>query len=354
MRCAPERRNVQVVSTTPHSEFPRSVVGIGASAGGVEALIRLVAGLPRDLDAALLVVLHLPPTGPSVLAEILGRHCALPTAPAQDGEPLVAGRMLVAPPDRHLLVEDGHVRLERGPKENGVRPAVDPMLRSLAAAYGPRSVAVILSGALGDGAGGARVVAAAGGHVLVQDPDDAVVSSMPQRAIERVDGAAAVLGADDIGERLVGLLGAPPAIRKEMPMVDADPPVRGGPNRPEGPPTGFTCPECHGALWTVPEAGGFRYRCRIGHAYSEEALVGAQGGKIEAALWTALEVLEERAELLDRIADRHRGGDRPRSETRMRLAADDARSRADLLRDALAAGERPVDALAVDTEDLPS
>jgi|SRR5690349_12237583 len=324
-------------------------VGIGASAGGIEALVRLVATLPPDLDAAVLIVLHLSPGGPSLLPDILGRRTSLPTAQAHDGDPLIAGRILVAPPDRHLVVEDGRVRLERGPKENGVRPAVDPMLRSLAAGYGSRSVAVILSGALGDGAGGARVVAAAGGRVIVQDPDDAVVMSMPERALAAVGDVAAVVPANEVGEMLAEIVRSAPTVMEGAAMVDADPPAEGPLPRPDGPPTGFTCPECHGALWTVPEGDGFRYRCRIGHAYSEEALVGAQGDKVEAALWTALEVLEERAELLERLADRH-----PGRASRLRGAFDDARSRAQLIRGALASTARTPDALAIHGEDIPT
>jgi two-component system chemotaxis response regulator CheB len=180
----------------------RVVIGVGASAGGVDALTQLVSRLPPELDACMLVVLHLPAGGRSLLSSILARHCALPVAQAQDGEPLRARRVLVAPPDRHLLVVDGHVRLDAGPKENGARPAIDATLRSLAAGYGANAVAVILSGALGDGARGACEVAAAGGRVIVQDPDDAAVTSMPREAIAAVGDAAQVLYIDLIAAEL--------------------------------------------------------------------------------------------------------------------------------------------------------
>ena len=181
----------------------RAAIGIGASAGGVDALTEIVRGLPPELDACVLIVLHLPAAGPSLLSRILARYSQLPVAQAQDGEPLPAGHVLVAPPDRHLLVVDGRIRLDDGPKENGARPAIDPTLRSLATAYGPRAIAVILSGALGDGAYGARAVAAVGGGVIVQDPHDAIVTSMPQHAIEAVGAAATVLHLDRIAAELV-------------------------------------------------------------------------------------------------------------------------------------------------------
>lgn len=328
----------------------RFVVGIGASAGGVEALIRLVRGLPGDFPAAVVVVLHVPASSPTVLHQILGRQTELPVVLAEDGAPLEAGRIVVAVPDRHVLVAGGHVEVRPGPKENGVRPAVDPMLRSLAAEYGRGAAAVILSGALGDGAGGARAVAAAGGLVVVQAPDDATVPTMPQSTLLAVGGSAVALPAGAIGRELARLIDEH-AEEKEVGMPDVEAP-EGDPTRgrPPGPPTGLTCPECNGALWTVGEPDGHRYECRIGHAYSEDALVGAQGSRVEAALWTALEVLEERAELLERIAERH-GTERPATARRMSAAVADTRRRAELLRDALAAG-RGADTLSVDAEDL--
>jgi two-component system chemotaxis response regulator CheB len=199
----------------PEDVAVHRLIGIGASAGGIEALIRLVRGLPPDLPAAVLVVLHIPATGSSVLPAILARHCPLPVQQAGDGQTLRAGEVLVAPPDCHLRAVDGRVRLERGPKENGVRPAVDPMLRSVAAAAGDRGIAVILSGALGDGADGAATVAAAGGTVLVQDPADAIVPSMPERTLQAVGGAARALRALDIGHELGRLVAGEPAQTQE-------------------------------------------------------------------------------------------------------------------------------------------
>lgn len=297
--------------------------------------------LPADLPAALCIVLHVPATGRSLLAPILDRQTELAVDVPVDGEPLVPGRAYVAPPDRHLTVAAGRLQLGRGPKENGVRPAVDPMLRSLASAYGEHAIAVILSGALGDGSTGAAAVKQAGGTVIVQDPEDATVPSMPESAIGAVGEVDAVLAASQIGPELQRLVGAAPAIREELVMTGGEAALEESPERPAGPPSAFTCPECHGPLWEVSEGDVARYRCRVGHAYSEESMLVEQGSAVETALWSALEALEERAEFLRRVSARHRER-RPRLYERFAGAAADARERAELLRRALGIkGEAP-------------
>jgi two-component system, chemotaxis family, protein-glutamate methylesterase/glutaminase len=314
------------------------VIGIGASAGGVDALTRLFSKLGAEFPGAVLVVLHVPATGRSLLAPILDRHTDLDVRVAEHGDPILPGRVYVAPPDRHLIVSEGRVELARGPKENAVRPAVDPMLRSLAAAYGTDAVAVVLSGALGDGSSGALAVKQAGGAVIVQDPCDATVPSMPESALRVVGEADAVLAADAIGAELVRLADGGRAVREDMPVDDG---VEEGPDRPSGPPTGFTCPECQGPLWELEEGELVRYRCRVGHGYSEDSLIIEQGTAVEAALWSALEALEERAEFLKRVADRH-GDRRPRLRDRFHSAAGDALERAELIRKTLGtSGESP-------------
>lgn len=190
---------------------PLRYVGIGASAGGIDALTKVLARLPAELPHTLLIVLHVPARGRSVLADILNRRCDLAVLPAEDGVLLLAGHAYVAPPDRHLTVRGASAALTKGPRENSVRPAVDTLLRSLAAEQGPASVAVVLSGALVDGAAGARAVADAGGTVLVQDPAEALVTSMPAHAIAAAGGVAQVLDAAAIGTALTRLA-APPEI----------------------------------------------------------------------------------------------------------------------------------------------
>lgn len=318
------------------------MIGVAASAGGVEALRRLVTELPAGLDAAICVVLHIPPTGRSLLAPILDRDTALTAVLAEDGAPLRAGTIYVAPADHHLLVREDRLELSRGPKENNVRPAADPLLRSLAQSWGPCAVAVVLSGALDDGAAGAAAVANAGGVVLVQDPGDALVPGMPSAALSATDAAEVWPLAQLAGavEQLVA--SEIPQLREEDTVTtEPDPAMAmGGPTRPDGPPTGFTCPECRGPLWEHKEGQLVRYRCRVGHAYSEEAMVDSQNSTVEAALWTALEVLEERAELLNRIAARP--GTHPRSRARFEEGAREAAARAAIIRRVLVADQESV------------
>src|SRR5262245_28019776 len=299
-------------------ETPARVVGVGASAGGVEALIRIVQSLPADFPAAICIVLHLPSSGRSLLAPILGRHTKLEVGEAADDQLLQTGRVYVAPNDRHLIVSDGHLKLDRGPKENGVRPSVDVLLRTLAVAYGSKAIAVVLSGALGDGSAGALAVRNAGGVVVVQDPEDATVASMPDSALRAVGSADAVLDAADIGAALAKLV-EPPRIEQDTGMVEVDKPLAETADRPDGPPSSFTCPECSGPRWELREGEVVRYRCRVGHSYSEDAMVIEQGSAVEAALWSALEALEERAEFLRRVAGRH-GAARPRLRDRFNTA----------------------------------
>ena len=183
----------------------RDIVVIGASAGGVEALRTVVAGLPKDLPAAVLIVLHIPRSFPSALPAILGRSANVPVSAAVDGEALRPGRIYVAPPDRHLLALDQRVRLSSGASENGHRPAIDPLFRSAACTFGPRTVGVVLSGTRDDGAAGLAAIVAHGGAAVVQDPDDALHPSMPRAALQQVHSEH-VLPATKIGARIAQLV----------------------------------------------------------------------------------------------------------------------------------------------------
>jgi len=189
-------------------QIHRDVVVVGASAGGVDAIQAMVAGLPPEFPASLLVVVHRTAAGPTVLPQILARHAALPVAFARDGEPLERGQIYVAPSDRHLLVHDDRVRLSSGPRENGHRPAIDPLFRSAARSAGPRTIGVILSGLLDDGAIGMKLVKRLGGAVLVQDPEEARFSGMPLAAI-RAMTPDRVAAAADIGRVLCELVEEP-------------------------------------------------------------------------------------------------------------------------------------------------
>jgi two-component system chemotaxis response regulator CheB len=304
------------------------VIGVAASAGGVEALRRVVADLPNDLAAAVFVVLHIPATGRSLLAPILDREGALTAIVAEHGMRLKAGVIYVAPADHHLLVRRNAIELSRGPKENGVRPAADPMLRSLAHAWGPAAIGVVLSGARDDGSAGLAAIAAGGGTVVVQDPDDAVVPGMPTSAMAAVTPDH-VVPAAEMSALLTRLVRGP---RPAAAAPEREPAEQ----RPSERPSGLTCPECGGALWDLHDGALVRYRCRVGHTYSQGAMVDAQGEAVEAALWTALELLEERGELLGDIAD---GMTRsPHGAGRFRDSARETADRASLMRRALSMG----------------
>jgi two-component system, chemotaxis family, protein-glutamate methylesterase/glutaminase len=323
-----------MVSQGPDTR-PTRVIAIGASAGGVDALQRIVRALPERFPAAICVVLHIPATGKSLLAAILDRTGALPAETAVHGVELEAGRIYVAPADLHLLVRGDILELDPGPKENGTRPAVDPLFRSLAASWGSAGVAVVLSGALDDGASGVVTVADSGGTVVVQDPADALVPSMPENALAAAGGAL-VAPADELAGVLVRLAGEP-APQEAVTMSGDQGPLELAisRDRPPGPATGYTCPECSGALWELREGDLIRYQCRVGHTYSEEAFVDHQASAVEAALWAALEVLEERSELLERIAERMASRN-ARSSERFQRGARDSAHRAQLIRRALA------------------
>jgi two-component system chemotaxis response regulator CheB len=313
----------------------RDVVVVGASAGGVEALIALMADLPPELPAAVFVVLHVMADGTSVLPEILDRAGRLPVTAARDGERFERGHVYVAPPDRHMLIADGAIALTRGPRENGHRPAIDPLFRSAARAHGPRVVAMILSGMLDDGVMGMRIVKQRGGAALVQDPADALHPAMPANALEHVE-ADVVAPVAELGRELCEVLDAPydPAAVEASAwpsddlaldtVVDPTPPGRAA---------GLICPQCGGALWERDEGGLARYECRVGHAFGAESLAADQARALEESLWSALQSLEERADLMARMARRAP----ERSQRRYELRADAARHHATVLRDTLAA-----------------
>jgi two-component system chemotaxis response regulator CheB len=305
--------NDTVGSTGDETPPPRGVVVIGASAGGVEALAAAVPSLPADLPFAVLVALHMPPTAPSVLARIVDRHGPLPASTATDGATLQEGRIYVAVPDRHLMVLDHHAVLSEGPTENGFRPALNTLFRSAALAYGPRAVGVLMSGVLDDGVLGMAAIRARGGVTIAQDPDDALFGDMPKNAV-----AAGVVDhqipADELGGLLVKLAD------REFEEKDVEPDrkmelenrIAMGPrfstsfeSESLGPPSGYICPDCNGSLMTVSESS---YRCRVGHAWSADALLRARDVEIEGAMWVALRSLQEKARLSRRLAANVGGG----------------------------------------------
>lgn len=288
---------------------PVPVVAVGASAGGVSALTALIQALPADLPAAVLVVLHVAPTGPSLLPAILSRAGDLPATHASDGERLLPGRVYVAPPDRHLLLDGATLRVTRTAKENGLRPSVDTLFRSVARARGPLAIAAVLSGTLDDGTAGLIAVADAGGRTIAQDPEEAVFPGMPASAV-RYAAPHFVVSLADMGALVVKLVSELPdtAEIEEVDPVEAE--LASGTE--QGPPSVFTCPECGGTLFESDTDGLLKFRCRVGHGYSADGLLIEQQAHLEAALYAAVVALEERADLSRRMGRRMEHAGKPR------------------------------------------
>jgi two-component system chemotaxis response regulator CheB len=322
-------------------------VAIGASAGGVEALRHLVADLPRELPAAVLVVMHVLPTGKSMLPAILQRAGRLPCTGASHNEALERGHIYVAPPDYHLLAADGHLQLSHGPRENGHRPALDPLFRSVARSYAERAIGVVLSGTLDDGEAGLRILHDRGGATIAQDPEDALYSGMPQSAID-IGAAAHVVRIGQMADLVCTLIDTPvervelaadnPGEPKPAPTLD----TADATAVQEGDLTPLTCPECGGALWEHQEGDLIRFKCHVGHAYSAESMQTEQGRSLEAALWSALRSLQEREDLFRRMA--RRTSRSPSTSSRFEQKAREVANHADAVRRTLAdLGGTPVE-----------
>ena len=316
------------------------VAVIGASAGGVETLRRLIAQLPADYPGAVFVVLHISSHGTSMLPGILGRVSRLPVTHAVDGEQIERRHVYVAPPDYHLLLEDGRVRLDRGPRENGHRPAVDPLFRTASAAYDGRVVGVVLSGTLDDGTDGMRAVVRQGGVGIAQDPEEALYRTMPESAIE-YGGAGEVMRVDDIAARLTELAteGRPPRPpgREENVSTNDGPALTADDDQVAF----LTCPDCGGVLSEIDDHGIVRFRCQIGHQYSEQSLIALHPERLEYALWMAVRALKERADLSTRVAQRFRDRGNARTARRFERDAEQSREAMTTLRRTIAALEPP-------------
>jgi len=316
------------------------IIVIGASAGGIEALKAIAGALPPDFTVPICVVVHTAPHAPAVLDAILSRAGALPAESAIDQQRLKPGRIYVAPPDRHLILEPGRARVSKGPRENRFRPAIDPLFRSAAQVYGTGAIGVILSGSLDDGTGGLWAIKNLGGCAVVQDPFDAMYPSMAQSAIDHVS-VDYVVRLAEIAPLLVRLVAAPvskppdtPApeeLDMEVKIAMENNPIDAGLER-LGTPSRFACPECHGVLLELKEGQRTKYRCHTGHAYSIASLLAAIGEGIEDALWNAVRALEEGHLLMARMADHVRTSHDSESARELAGRADKASQQADQLR----------------------
>lgn len=346
-----------------------SLIVIGGSAGAIPVIRRLLADLPVDLAAPILIVVHQADTAGGGLANVLLNRSGVPKGEVADGQALRPGHVYVAPPDHHLLIEPGHLRLSNGPRENGYRPAIDALFRTAAASYGPQVVAALLSGYLDDGTMGLLRVHRAGGVTIAQDPADAEAPDMPANAI-RFARPQHVLPGDAIAPLLTELTGrrrdaslAGPAIHIPVRVVsDDDPTALGTFNGQDGtdpvqerrgadgsdtasvgddgltrgsmPGTmsGITCPGCGGLLWENEEGGMLRYQCHVGHRYSVESMRAAKDSEVETALWAALRALQERAALYWRLAEKASRANAHALADRYREHAEEAESRAGVIR----------------------
>lgn len=283
------------------------VIVIGASTGGVSALLEISAALPSRFPAPVCIVQHIG-NGPSLLPELLRFRAANHAMHAEDGQRLMPGTLHIAPPDRHLLVEGDTLRLTHGPKENHARPAIDPLFRTAAASFGPRAIGVVLTGQMDDGTAGLQAIKDCGGIAIVQDPDTAVEASMPRSAVCNVD-VDHVVALEAIGPLLAQLTERPaPPRREAVPEhVAQEVAINRGAGTVEklktiAKPSPLTCPDCGGGLWEVLGGKPLRYRCHVGHAYTALSLKDAQKNTAEEALWSTMRALREREMLLRRMA----------------------------------------------------
>lgn len=298
------------------------IITIGASAGGVEALRTVVSQLPAGFNASIFVVMHVPARSRSVLPEILGRAGRLPADHARDGELIRPGRIYVAPPDHHLVVEQDHVHLNCGPKEQHHRPCINVLFRSAAAAYTSRVVGVVLTGELDDGTAGLWEIKRRGGITVVQHPEEAPYPSMPLSALREVE-ADYTVRTGEMGKLLESLTGTMSAkgerARHSMTAVSD-----GGAAQRQL--TDLTCPDCRGTIWEVRRGTFKDYQCRVGHTFSSKTMLAQHLATEETTLYSAIVALSEGASLLQRLADELGGekGEQFREQGRRRQAHADA------------------------------
>lgn len=286
------------------------IIVAGASAGGVESLMAFTAALPADFNAPIFVVMHISPNYVSKLPEILSRNGPLPASHPKDGEKFKAGHIYVAPPDRHMLIEDDRVIITRGPKENRNRPSIDALFRSAAYYHREKVIGIVLSGALDDGTSGLWNIKRMGGVAIVQELAECMVDSMPASAMKQVN-VDYVLSASAMGVLLDRLVreaahAKPGSGEKAHQVMGLEVSIAMEGDAFEkgimdvGKLSPFACPECHGVLVEIREGKRSRFRCHTGHAYSSSALVSQIAESVDKSYWKAMRGLEEAAMLLEK------------------------------------------------------
>lgn len=295
----------------------RDILAIGTSAGGVEALLSLARSFPGDFPAAVLVTLHLSSEFRSSLDEVLNRAGALRAVFAKEDEPVRKGHIYIAPVDRHMLMIGDRLVLGHGSRENNARPAIDPMMRSVAACCGSRAIGVVLTGTLNDGASGLWAIDQCGGITVIQDPNDAAFPDMPLNALNRLqpDHVVTLAAMPKLLSSLVtqsagDQMPVPESVKFEIEIA------RGGYATIEqmdgfGRRSGLACPDCHGAMWEVDEGDLVRYRCHVGHTYTAELMSVALDENLRRALGSATRALEERRALARKLEAQAEKNDQP-------------------------------------------
>lgn len=286
---------------------PRDVVAIGCSAGGLEALGRILQRLPADLPASVVIVQHIAPSPAPYLVALLQRDTELPVRWVEQGAPMEQGHIYVAPPDVHVLFQDSHFALSSGPRENHARPSIDKLFRSAAVTHGSRVVGALLTGMMHDGVAGLRAIQEAGGHTIVQDPSDAAYPELPGRALTAMTPNR-ILPVDQIGPTIATLAGEPvpprpiPARLLYEAELDAVGAVEPGLLSKIGSQTPISCPECNGPTWQINDDHPPRVRCYLGHANTALDVLTSGSQQVELALWTAIRALSDRAVTFDLLA----------------------------------------------------
>lgn len=316
----------------------RDIIVIGGSAGATAPLKQILGRLPADLPAAVFIVLHIPAQGIGILSTVASNAGPLPVRQAENGMKIESGHVYLGAPDHHLLLARDRVFLGRGPRENMVRPAIDALFRSAALYHGPRVIGVLLSGLLSDGAAGLNALKRCGGMAVVQDPSDAISDEMPRRAMAATTVDLCVPGAtmgdvlsDLVREPAGAALPIPPEIRLEVEIAAGD--RIGSDNLAAmAEPVALTCPACGGVLSEVKQARPMRFRCQVGHAFSADVLAKEQEGRVDEALRVALRIIEERAELVQRMAADGRRSGRPAVAEMYEARALEYREYADMIR----------------------
>lgn len=336
----------------------RDILAIGSSAGGITALRRLFAAMPRDVMATVFVVQHIGATH-SVLPVLLSRAGWLPAFHPEDGEPVREGWIHVAPPDHHLLVKDGSALVRRGARENRCRPSIDPLFRSVAVAYGVRVVGLILTGTLDDGTAGLRAVKRCGGLAMVQDPADAEWPDMPRNAMRHtsVDACAPLSDLPALLARRLTEPSGPPVPVPDDIAMEARVPENEFDAVPEltasvGKPSTLSCPDCGGNLVEIEDGPMLRFRCKVGHAYGPATLAESHRESIEQAIWVALRTHEDRAIMFRRLAERARKQGHAAVEANWTRSAQEAERTVAMLKEVLSKqGQELAGSLADEGED---